>query len=147
VLEEVGAGCVVFTALAQGLLTDKYLGGVPEDSRAARDGSLPRSLLSGETLERVRRLDEIARGRGQTLAQLALAWVLRDPRVTSTVVGASSVGQLEANVAALDRLRFSADELAEIDRWASDLRDVDLWRSQAEIGADPAGPARAPAPG
>ncbi len=145
VLEEVGAGCVVFTALAQGLLTDRYLSGVPEGSRAARDGSLPRSLLSEGTLERVRRLDEIARGRGQTLAQLALTWVLRDARVTSTVIGASSVGQLEANVSALDRLRFSTEELAEIDRWAVDLRDVDLWRSQAEIGADPAVPARSPA--
>ncbi len=145
VLEEVGAGCVVFTALAQGLLTDRYLSGVPEGSRAARDGSLPRSLLNEGTLERVRRLDEIARGRGQTLAQLALTWVLRDARVTSTVIGASSVGQLEANVSALDRLRFSTEELAEIDRWAVDLRDVDLWRSQAEIGADPAVPARSPA--
>jgi len=121
-----GFGVIGFTALAQGLLTGKYLGGIPEGSRAAGDGSLDRSMLSDETLERIRGLDAVARGRGQSLAQLALAWALRDERVTSLVVGASSVRQLEENVAAVDRLDFSADELAEIDRFAGDA-GIDLW--------------------
>jgi L-glyceraldehyde 3-phosphate reductase len=130
-LEESGTGAIVFTALAQGLLTNRYLGGIPEDSRAARDGSFDRSLLTDENLERVRALNAVAEGRGQTLAQLALAWTLRDPRVTSTLVGASSVRQLEQNVAALDRLDFSDDELAEIDRHAVDQPAIDLWRSES----------------
>jgi L-glyceraldehyde 3-phosphate reductase len=134
-VEEVGAGCIVFTALAQGVLTGKYLRGIPEGSRAARDTSLSKDMLSDETLERVRHLDEIAGRRGQSLAQMALAWVLRDPRVTSAVVGASSVRQLEDNVAALDRLDFTDDELRAIDEWAVDS-GVDLWRSASEIGAD-----------
>jgi L-glyceraldehyde 3-phosphate reductase len=126
VLGREGVGCIVFSPLAQGMLTDRYLGGVPEDSRAARDGSLSREMLSEENLARVRALNEIARRRGQSLAQLALAWTLRDPRVTSTLIGASSVAQLEQNVAALDGLDFDDDELAEIDRYAEES-GINLW--------------------
>jgi L-glyceraldehyde 3-phosphate reductase len=114
-LGELGVGCIVFSPLAQGLLTDKYLDGVPEGSRATKNYSLSADDLDDETLGRIRSLDEIATARGQSLAQLALAWVLRDPRVTSALIGASSVEQLEANVAALDRLELSDDELAKID--------------------------------
>jgi L-glyceraldehyde 3-phosphate reductase len=131
VLEEEGAGCIGFSPLAQGLLTDKYLGGIPDDSRAARDGSFSPAMISDETMEKVRALREIAQRRGQTLAQLALAWTLRDPRMTSTLVGASSVEQLEANVAALDKLDFSADELAEIDRYATES-GINLWARSSE---------------
>ena len=115
-LEELGVGCITFSPLAQGVLTDRYLSGIPEGSRASRDGSLPREAITEETIERVRALDLIAAGRRQSLAQTALAWTLRDPRVTSTLVGASSVAQLERNLAALERLDFSEDELAAIDR-------------------------------
>jgi L-glyceraldehyde 3-phosphate reductase len=131
VLGERGIGCIAFTALAQGLLTDKYLNGVPQGSRASRQGTLTLDMLSEENLARVRALNDIAARRGQSLAQMALAWTLRDPRVTSTVVGASSVAQLEANVAALDNLEFSAEELAEIDREAIEA-GINLWeRSSA----------------
>jgi L-glyceraldehyde 3-phosphate reductase len=131
VLGERGIGCIAFTALAQGLLTDKYLNGVPQGSRASRQGTLTLDMLSDENLARVRALNDIAARRGQSLAQMALAWTLRDPRVTSTVVGASSVAQLEANVAALDNLEFSAEELAEIDREAIEA-GINLWeRSSA----------------
>jgi len=126
VLDEEGAGCIVFSPLAQGMLTDKYLDGIPDDSRAAREGSLSPDLLNDEALERIRALNEIAARRGQSLAQLALAWTLRDPRVTSTLVGASSVEQLEANVAALEQLGLSPEELAEIDRHAVDS-GVNIW--------------------
>jgi L-glyceraldehyde 3-phosphate reductase len=126
VLEQEGVGCIAFTALAQGLLTNRYLDGVPADSRAAQGKSLPSDQISDENLARVRALNEIAQGRGQTLAQMALAWVLRDPRVTSTLIGASSVAQLEDNVAATQRLDFSADELAAIDQHAVES-GVDLW--------------------
>jgi L-glyceraldehyde 3-phosphate reductase len=126
VLGREGIGCIGFSPLAQGVLTDRYLDGVPEDSRAARDGSLSREMLSDENLARVRALNEIAAGRGQTLAQLAVAWTLRDPRVTSTLIGASSVAQLEQNVAALERLDFSDDELAGIDRHAEEGA-INLW--------------------
>ena len=132
VLESNGVGCIGFTALAQGLLTGKYLDGVAEGSRAAAPGAtLSADLLNQATLARVRALAEIARGRGQSLAQLALVWALRDPRVTSLVIGASSVAQLEENVAALDHQAFSAEELAAIDEHATDTDDVDLWRSQS----------------
>jgi L-glyceraldehyde 3-phosphate reductase len=119
-LETEGMGCITFTALAQGLLTDKYLGGIPKDSRINRPGgdSLLREHLSEENLSRVRALGEIARSRGQSLAQMALAWVLRDPRVTSTLIGASSVEQIRENVGALAKLSFSSDELREIDKHA-----------------------------
>ncbi|MCU0484309.1 MAG: L-glyceraldehyde 3-phosphate reductase [Chloroflexi bacterium] len=127
-LDEVGAGTIAFTALAQGLLTDKYLRGIPADARINRPGgdSLSRSMLSPENLARVRALDEIARARGQSLAQMALAWVLRDPRVTSTLIGASSPEQIRDNVGALANLAFTAEELAEIDRHAVE-GGVDLW--------------------
>jgi L-glyceraldehyde 3-phosphate reductase len=115
-LEETGSGTIVFSPLAQGVLTDKYLHGIPAGSRAARGGSLSGEEITDEVLARVRALDDIASGRGQTLAQMALAWVLRDPRVTSALVGASSVQQLEANVAALQQLEFSDDELLRIDQ-------------------------------
>jgi L-glyceraldehyde 3-phosphate reductase len=125
-LEEVGAGCIGFTALAQGLLTNKYLNGVPEGSRASRPGTLDSSMLSDETLERIRGLDAIASDRGQSLAQMALAWALRDRRVTSLVIGASSVKQLEENVAALTNGDFTDEELSRIDDFAVDS-GVDLW--------------------
>jgi L-glyceraldehyde 3-phosphate reductase len=131
-LDDLGVGCIVFSPLAQGMLTDRYLGGIPEDSRAARDGSFSPSLLTDEALGRIRALNEIAAGRGQSLAQLALAWTLRDARVTSTLIGASSVEQLEANVAALDRLDLSADELAEIDRYAVDSGDINIWAASSQ---------------
>jgi L-glyceraldehyde 3-phosphate reductase len=126
VLDREGAGCIVFSPLAQGLLTDKYLDGIPEGSRAASDGTLSREMLSEENLARVRALNEVASARGQSLAQLALAWTLRDERVTSTLVGASSVAQLEQNVAALERPELAADELAELDRHARE-GGIDLW--------------------
>jgi L-glyceraldehyde 3-phosphate reductase len=115
-LEETGAGCIVFSPLAQGVLTDKYLTGIPAGSRASRGGSLSGEEITEDVRARVRALGEIAAERGQTLAQMALAWVLRDPRVTSALVGASSVAQLEDNVAALERLDFAPEELARIDR-------------------------------
>jgi L-glyceraldehyde 3-phosphate reductase len=114
-LESVGAGCIAFSPLAQGLLTDRYLHGVPADSRVATSRFLSEADLTKETMATVRALGDVAARRGQSLAQLALAWALRDPRMTSLVIGASSVAQLEANVAALDNLVFTAEELAEID--------------------------------
>ena len=114
-LEEVGAGCIVFSPLAQGMLTGRYLDGVPEGSRASRGDSLHAEWLGPQVMDRVRALDAVARERGQSLAQMALAWTLRDPRVTSTLVGASSVAQLEENLRALDGLDFSDDELKAID--------------------------------
>jgi L-glyceraldehyde 3-phosphate reductase len=134
VLGELGVGCIVFSPLAQGMLTDKYLEGIPEWSRASRDDSLSPDLLTDEAMARIRALNEIAAGRGQSLAQLALAWTLRDPRMTSTLIGASSVEQLEANVATLERLELSDDELAEIDRHAVDS-GINLWARSAEVGA------------
>ena len=127
VLEAEGAGCIVFSPLAQGLLTDRYLDGIPEGSRASRNGSFEEGMLTPETLERVHALARIASQRGQRLSQLALAWALRDPRVTSALIGASSVAQLEENVAALGRLDFDTDELAEIDRYAVDS-DINIWK-------------------
>jgi L-glyceraldehyde 3-phosphate reductase len=131
VLGEEGIGCIVFSPLAQGMLTDRYLSGIPADSRASRDESLSRDMLSEQALEKIRALDALAKGRGQTLAQMALAWTLRDARVTSTLVGASSVAQLEANVGALDGLGFTADELAEIDRHATDS-GINLWAGSSD---------------
>jgi L-glyceraldehyde 3-phosphate reductase len=125
-LGELGIGCIVFSPLAQGMLTDKYLDGIPEGSRASRESSLSPDLLTPEALEKIRALNEIAGRRGQSLAQMAVAWVLRDERVTSALVGASSVAQLEANVAALENLDFSPDELAEIDEYATDS-GINLW--------------------
>ena len=129
-LGELGVGCIVFSPLAQGMLTDRYLDGIPEGSRATQHKSLSPDLLTEEALEKIRALNEVAQRRGQSLAQLALAWALRDPRVTSTLLGASSVAQLESNVAALDRLELSADELAEIDRHATDS-GINLWAASS----------------
>jgi L-glyceraldehyde 3-phosphate reductase len=130
VTERDGIGVITFTALAQGLLTDKYLNGVPEDSRMRRGIAFDQDWLSDDVLARVRALNEIAAGRDQTLAQMALAWVLRDPRVTSTLVGASSVQQLEQNVAALEKPSFDDAELAQIDRYAVES-GIDLWRGSS----------------
>ena len=126
VLAREGVGCIAFSPLAQGLLTDRYLGGIPAASRASRGTSLSAEMLSETNLAKVRALHEIARQRGQSLAQLAIAWVLRDPRVTSTVVGASSVAQLEDSLRALERLDLEADELTEIDRYATES-GINLW--------------------
>jgi L-glyceraldehyde 3-phosphate reductase len=126
VLEDEGVGAIAFTPLAQGMLTDRYLNGIPEDSRAAQNKSLDPDMLKPQVLDHIRALNAIARQRGQTLAQLALAWALRDVRVTSLVIGASSVAQLEQNVGALGNLTFTDDELAEIDKHAVD-GGVDLW--------------------
>ncbi|WNV81924.1 L-glyceraldehyde 3-phosphate reductase [Umezawaea sp. Da 62-37] len=125
-LEEVGAGCIAFSPLGQGMLTDKYLDGVPEGSRATQGKSLSTDLLSDENLSRVRALNDIASSRGQSLAQLALTWTLRDPRVTSALIGASSVRQLEDNVAALDAPPLTEDEIAGIDEHAVES-GIDLW--------------------
>jgi L-glyceraldehyde 3-phosphate reductase len=130
-LEGEGIGMIAFSPLAQGMLTSKYLAGVPGDSRAAKLGSLKPAFMTEENLARIRKLDVIAKGRGQTLAQLALAWVLRDPRVTSALVGASRPEQIVDAVGALARRDFTADELAEIDRVAVDL-NVNLWAASAE---------------
>lgn len=126
-LEAEGMGCISFAPLAQGMLTDKYLDGIPEGSRAAQNKSLDPKLLTDEVVRRLRGLNEIARGRGQSLAQLALGWVLRDPRMTSALIGASSVAQLEANVAALGAPELTAAELAEIDRFAKSTSGVNIW--------------------
>jgi L-glyceraldehyde 3-phosphate reductase len=128
VLGEEGIGCIPFTALAQGLLSDKYLKGVPADARPNRPGggSFTSSHLTEENLARVRALAEIARGRGQSLAQMAYAWVLRDPRVTTTLIGASSAAQVKENVGALAKLSFTADELAAIEPHAQEGH-VNLW--------------------
>jgi L-glyceraldehyde 3-phosphate reductase len=125
-LGDLGVGCITFSPLAQGVLTDKYLHGIPEGSRASRPTSLSPELITEQTLAKVRWLNEIAARRGQTLAEMALAWTLRDPRVTSTLIGASSVAQLEDNVASLERLDFTDEELAEIDRYATES-DINIW--------------------
>ena len=128
VLDAEGVGCIAFSVLAQGLLTDRYLNGIPPGSRASLDGSLTRDMLNEDNLGRIRALNEIAQGRRQSLAQMAIAWALRDTRVTSVLIGPSSVAQIDQNVAALDDLAFSADEIATIDRYAVD-RNIDLWRT------------------
>jgi L-glyceraldehyde 3-phosphate reductase len=129
-LETIGAGCIAFSPLAQGMLTDRYLDGIPADSRMAENSSLSSDLLSEQNLTHIRALNEIARGRGQSLAQLALAWVARDPRITSVLIGASSIKQLEQNIAALEHQTFSDEELAEIDQHAVE-GGIDLWRGPA----------------
>jgi len=131
VLAEEGIGCIVFSPLAQGMLTDRYLDGIPEGSRARRNSSLTREMLSAETLAKIRGLNEVASRRGQKLSQMALAWALRDPRVTSALLGVSSVAQLDENLAALDRLDFSAAELEEIDRLATES-GINLWAASSE---------------
>ena len=129
-LGELGVGCITFSPLAQGMLTDRYLDGIPEGSRASRPGSLSPDLLTEQALAKIRALNDIAARRGQTLAQLALAWTLRDPRVTSTLVGASSVAQLEANVGTLDNLEFTDEELSEIDRYATES-EINIWSNSS----------------
>lgn len=119
-LKDAGAGCIVFSPLAQGMLTNRYLNGIPEGSRAHRSSHMREHVVTEENLARVRALDEIAKGRGQTLAQMAVAWTIRDPRVTSSLIGASSTAQLEDNLGALDNLEFSADELTVIDQRLSE---------------------------
>jgi L-glyceraldehyde 3-phosphate reductase len=126
VLGDEGIGAIVFSPLAQGMLTTKYLDGVPADSRAAQDGSFSRDMLTEEALDHVRALNALAQERGQSLAQMALAWTLRDSRITSTLIGASSVEQLEENVRALDKLEFSSDELAAIDKHAIEA-GINIW--------------------
>jgi len=130
-LEELGIGCIAFSPLAQGMLTERYLNGIPPGSRAALGGSLSERLLTPENIERIRALAELAAQRGQTLAQMAIAWVLRDPRVTSALVGARTVAQLDNSLAALESSAFSAEELAAIEQHATD-GGVDLWRASSE---------------
>ena len=131
VLGEEGVGCIVFSPLAQGLLTDRYLDGIPQGSRASRAGSLSSDMVTDATLAKVRALRGVATRRGQTLAEMALAWTLRDPRVTSTLIGASSVTQLEDNLGALGNLHFDDDELAEIDRSATDA-EINIWATSSD---------------
>ena len=127
-LGELGVGCIAFSPLAQGLLTDKYLNGVPSDARAVRGKYFPKDALSEQTLAHVRALNDLAKGRGQTLAQMAIAWALRDPRLTSALIGARNVQQLEDSLAAVRNLEFSAEELARIDQFATDA-GIDIWTS------------------
>jgi L-glyceraldehyde 3-phosphate reductase len=130
-LEELGIGCIAFSPLGQGLLTNKYLGGVPGNSRATAQGSFQKDFLNEENLKRVRALNEIASGRGQTLAQMAIAWVLRDRRVTSALIGARNVEQLDNSLDAVNKLQFTDAELNEIDRYAQEGA-IDIWRTARE---------------
>jgi L-glyceraldehyde 3-phosphate reductase len=132
-LEELGAGCIAFSPLAQGLLTNKYLNGVPEQSRANLEGSFPKEFLNEKNLKLVRALNEIAQMRGQTLAQMAIAWVLRKNQVTSALIGARNVEQLDNSLDAVNNLQFSASELSEIDRFAQEGA-IDIWRDARESG-------------
>jgi len=131
-LGELGVGCIAFSPLAQGMLTSKYLKGVPDMSRAARQGSLAGSMLGADNLARIQALDAIARDRGQSLAQMAIAWVLRDPRVTSALIGARTVAQLEDSLTALKSLAFSPEDLQRIDQYATD-GGIDLWKISANL--------------
>jgi L-glyceraldehyde 3-phosphate reductase len=129
-LDEVGMGCIAFSPLAQGMLTDKYLNGIPEGSRASRGRSRSHEFVTPENVARITALNDIARRRGQSLAQMAIAWVLRDPRVTSALVGARTVEQLDDTLGALDNLALSDEELAQIDDHAVDS-GINLWRASA----------------
>jgi L-glyceraldehyde 3-phosphate reductase len=131
-LGDLGVGCIAFSPLAQGMLTTKYLNGVPKDSRAEREGSLGQRLLTPENIERIRALNAVAQRRGQTLAQMAIAWILRDPRVTSALIGARTPQQLDDSLDAIKRLDFSAEELAEIDRHATE-GGIDLWKVSSTL--------------
>ncbi len=133
-LQALGVGCIAFSPLAQGLLTTKYLNGVPEDSRATKGGSLRPEHLSEQNIQRIQALNAIAQRRGQTLAQMAIAWVLRDPRITSALIGARNVDQLDNSLDALQRPDFSPEELAEIDQHATE-GGVDIWKVSASLGA------------
>jgi L-glyceraldehyde 3-phosphate reductase len=130
-LDEVGAGCIAFSPLAQGLLTDRYLNGIPADSRIATGGAMSADMLTDTNLAKIRGLSAIAERRGQSLAQLALVWALRDPRMTSLVIGASSTAQLDANLDALSNLELTNDELAEIDQYATE-GDINLWHKATD---------------
>ncbi|ESQ73486.1 L-glyceraldehyde 3-phosphate reductase [Asticcacaulis sp. AC402] len=131
-LADVGAGCIAFSPLAQGLLSKKYLNGVPADARAAKEGSFNPSLITADNIRRIQGLNAIAESRGQTLAQMAIAWVLRDPRVTSALIGARTVAQLADSLASLNNLRFSTQELTEIDAFATE-GDIDLWKVSSTL--------------
>jgi L-glyceraldehyde 3-phosphate reductase len=134
-LGELGVGCIAFSPLAQGMLTSKYIGEVPEGARANKGGSLAKQLLNEDNLRRVGALNDIAKRRGQTLAQMAIAWVLRDARVTSALIGARTVEQLDDSLAALNRLDFNDEELAEIDLYAEES-GIDLWRRSSAVKPD-----------
>jgi len=131
-LEELGVGCIAFSPLAQGLLSNKYLNGVPEGARVSKGVSFRQTMLSDENLGRIRALDAIAGRRGQTLAQMAIAWVLRDPRITAALIGARTVEQLDDSLDAVNRLAFDAEELAEIDRYAGE-GGIDLWKVSSTL--------------
>ncbi len=133
-LDSLGVGCIAFSPLAQGLLTDRYLNGIPADARAAREGSMSQTMVNDVTLGGIRGLTDIAESRGQTLAQLAISWTLRTPSVTSALVGASSVQQLEANLASLNSLNFTPAELAAIDEYAIDQDGINLWAASSAVG-------------
>ena len=132
-LDDLGVGCIAFSPLAQGLLTDRYLGGIPTDARAAREGSMQKNMVNDATLAGIRALTDIAENRGQSLAQLAISWTLRNSGVTSALVGASSVRQLEANLASVAHLDFTAEELAAIDQHAIDM-GINLWAESSAVG-------------
>ena len=132
-LDDLGVGCIAFSPLAQGLLTDRYLGGIPTDARAAREGSMQKNMVNDATLAGIRALTDIAENRGQSLAQLAISWTLRNSGVTSALVGASSVRQLEANLASIAHLEFSAEELTAIDQHAIDM-GINLWAESSAVG-------------
>jgi len=140
-LDELGTGCIAFSPIAQGMLSDRYLNGVPADARAAKGGSFKAELIKPETIERIRALNEIAKKRGQSLAQMAIAWVLRDPRVTSALIGARTVEQLDDSLDAVKNLSFSAEELAEIDHHAQES-GINIWGSSSEIKSVPEGAKR-----
>jgi len=137
-LDDLGTGCIAFSPIAQGLLSDRYLNGVPADARAARGGSFKQDLIKPQTIEHIRALNEIAKKRGQSLAQMAIAWVLRDPRVTSALIGARTIEQLDNSLDAVNNLAFSPEELAEIDAHAQDS-GINIWGSSSEIKSVPAG--------
>ena len=132
-LDDLGVGCIAFSPLAQGLLTDRYLGGIPTDARAAREGSMQKNMVNDATLAGIRALTDIAENRGQSLAQLAISWTLRNSGVTSALVGASSVRQLEANLASVAHLDFTAEELTAIDQYAIDM-GINLWAESSAVG-------------
>ena len=132
-LHDLGVGCIAFSPLAQGLLTDRYLGGIPTDARAAREGSMQKNMVNDATLAGIRALTDIAENRGQSLAQLAISWTLRNTGVTSALVGASSVRQLEANLASVAHLDFTAEELTAIDQYAIDM-GINLWAESSAVG-------------
>jgi L-glyceraldehyde 3-phosphate reductase len=133
-LGELGVGCIAFSPLAQGMLTNKYLSGIPQDARASKNESFSKDFLTEENLQHVRALNALARARGQTLAQMAIAWVLRDERVTSALIGARTVQQLEDSLGSLGNLKFSRDELAQIDQLATDA-GIDIWKESSSIGS------------